>query len=108
MIALSFLVMMLLIASWWGVVSDISGGHTATLFGLMNSMGVIGGAGSQLLCGAMAKANKKLGLSGREQWDPALYYFVIVLFIGSVCWLFINPNRSAVENHRRSGGVIVG
>src|SRR5439155_12512494 len=81
-ITCAFFLMMLQIASWWGASGDISGRHTAALFGLMNSMGVIGGAGAQLFFGWMADVQKAKGLSGRAQWDPALYYFVVVLFIG--------------------------
>ena len=96
-IALAFLLMMLQIASWWGAVADISGNHNATLFGLMNSMGVIGGAGAQIFFGWMADVQEAKGLSGRAQWDPALYYFVVMLFVGSFSWLFVDANKSAVE-----------
>ena len=97
MIAFAFLLMMLQIPSWWGAVSDISGNHNATLFGLMNSMGVIGGAAAQIFFGWMADAKQAQGLSGRAQWDPALYYFVAMLFVGSFSWLFVDANKSAVS-----------
>ena len=96
-IAVAFFLMMLSIASWWGVVSDISGKHTATLFGLMNSLGVFGGGGSQYFAGWLADFNKGRGLSGRDQWDPALYCMVGVLVVGSLAWMFVNSNKSAVE-----------
>ena len=96
-IASAFFLMMLSIASWWGVVSDISGKHTATLFGLMNSLGVFGGGGSQYFAGWLADYNGRQGLSGRAQWDPALYWMVGVLFVGAIAWTFVNSNISAVE-----------
>jgi MFS transporter, ACS family, glucarate transporter len=95
--ALAFLLMMLHIASWWGVVSDISGPHMATLFGLMNSMGIIGATGALSFFGWMADLKKAQGFAGRDQWDPAMYYCVATLFLGAICWLFVNPERSAVE-----------
>lgn len=100
-IALAFFLLMSQIASWWGVVGDISGPHTATLFGLMNSMGIIGGMGAQVFFGWMADEKKAEGFSGRAQWDPALYYFVAVLFLGAITWLFVNSNNSAVEPGRQ-------
>ena len=96
-LSLAFFLMMLQIASWWGAVADISGPHTATLFGLMNSMGVIGGAGAQKFTGWLVRTNKDHGLAGRAQWDPTLYFFVAALMAGALAWLFVNSNKSAVE-----------
>lgn len=104
-IALAFCLMMLMIASWWGVVSDISGRHTATLFGLMNSLGTIGAGGSLYFAGWLSHHNMKLGLSGRAQWDPALYYMAVALFLGTLAWMFVNSNKSAVEEERRDAVV---
>jgi len=95
--ALAFFLSMLPIASWWGAVSDISGKHVATLFGLMNSMGIVGGIGSQIFFGRMADENAAMGLSRRAQWDPAFYYYVAVLFLGAIAWLFVDSRKSAVE-----------
>ncbi len=105
-IALAFLLGMLSIASWWGVVSDISGKHTATLFGLMNSLGVFGGGGSQYFAGWLADFNAERGLSGRAQWDPALYVMVGVLLLGALAWFFVNSNKSAVEEKTKLAPVM--
>jgi sugar phosphate permease len=96
-ISIAFLFMMTMIASWWGVVSDISGPHTATLFGLMNSLGVIGALASLYFAGKLADYKGAQGLRGRDQWDPGLYYMVGALIIGTVAWMFVNSNKSAVE-----------
>jgi sugar phosphate permease len=96
-IALACFLMNLMIPGWWGAVSDISGRHVATLFGLMNSMGVIGGAGSQIFAGWMADLMKDHGFTGRARWDPAIYFYVAALFVGAVAWLFVDSNKSAVE-----------
>ena len=96
-VSLAFFLMMLQIASWWGAVTDISGKHMGTLFGLMNSLGVVGGIGAQVFFGWMADRKKAQGFSGRAQWDPALDYFIVILILGSIAWLCVNSNKSAVE-----------
>ncbi|MCE9533242.1 MAG: MFS transporter [Planctomycetes bacterium] len=96
-VSLAFFLMMTQIATWWGAVSDISGMHMGTLFGLMNSMGVVGGIGAQVFFGWMADKKSKQGFTGRAQWDPALDYFVMALILGSISWLIVNTNKSAVE-----------
>jgi sugar phosphate permease len=95
--AIAFFCMMMQIASWWGAVADISGPHVATLFGLCNSLGVIGAIASQLFFGAFADWRKEMGYLGRERWDPAFYIYGVVLLIGAAAWVWVNPNRSAVE-----------
>jgi MFS family permease len=85
------------IASWWAVVTDISGKHLGALFGLMNSMGVPGAVGSQLFFGWFADWMKEHGHVGRGQWDVAFYVYAGVLLLGALGWLFIDATRSAVE-----------
>ncbi|VTS02414.1 MFS transporter [Tuwongella immobilis] len=85
---------MLMIAAWWGVVADISGPHVATLFGLMNGLGVFGGAGSQFFAGAMVDHNTQvLGLAGRAAWDPVFPVYAAVACLGGIAWLMVNANR---------------
>ena len=95
--ALAFCCLMLMIAPWWGAVSDISGPHLATLFGLANSLGIVGGIGSQMFFGAFADWRKDLGHTGRAQWDPAFFVYFAVLLAGAITWLFVDPRRSAVD-----------
>jgi len=101
-ISLAFFLSMMQIATWWGAVADISGDHVATLFGLMNSMGIFGAVGAQIFFGWMADEMKARGLSGRAQWDPALYYFVAALLIGAIAWLLVNSNKSAVQEESKT------
>jgi ACS family glucarate transporter-like MFS transporter len=84
-------------ATWWAVVTQISGRHLGALFGLMNSMGVPGAMLSQYLPGAMADWRESLGYAGRDQWDLIFYIYAAVLAIGAFCWLFLQPGQSAVE-----------
>jgi MFS transporter, ACS family, glucarate transporter len=95
--ALAFCFMMLMITSWWGAAGDISGPHVATIFGLMNSLGVVGAIGSQFFLGRLADIRGEMGYTGRAQWDPAFYGYAAVLLAGAVAWLFVDPKRSAVE-----------
>jgi MFS family permease len=82
--------------TWWGAVTEISGQHLGTLFGLMNSLGVPGAFASQLFMGFFADARKRQGFSGRDQWDPAFYVYAAALFIGACGWLFVDSTKSAV------------
>lgn len=85
------------VANWWSVVMAISGRHLGALFGLMNSMGVVGAWSSTAFLGWFADYRKDLGFSGRDQWDPAFWIYALVLVAGACCWLPIDPTRSAVE-----------
>ncbi len=83
-------------ATWWNVTRQISGPHLGSLFGLLNSLGVPGAMGSQLFMGRFADWRKAQGFTGRLQWDPAFYVYAAVLAVGALCWLFLDPRRSAV------------
>ncbi|MFN0056682.1 MAG: MFS transporter [Planctomycetales bacterium] len=86
------------IGNWWSVVMLISGRHVGALFGLMNSMGVVGAFTSPLFFGWFADWRKSLGFLGRAQWDPAFWLYAGVLFTGAVCWLFVDPSHSVVDD----------
>jgi sugar phosphate permease len=88
---------MITLATWWAVVTDITGPHLGALFGLMNSMGVLGAGASQLFFGWMSDQMAALGFAGRERYDPAFYVYSGVLLAGAVGWLFIDATRSVVE-----------
>ncbi len=83
-------------ASWWGVVTEISGKHLGALFGLMNSLGVPGAVASQLFLGRFVDWLGDRGYVGRAQWDPAFYIYGGVLLAGAVCWLFIDAMRPVI------------
>jgi sugar phosphate permease len=96
-LALAALSGMLMIASWWSAVTDISGRHVGALFGLMNSMGVPGAVASQVFFGYFADRRHALGYEGRAQWDPGFYVYVGVLLLGAVGWLFIDTTKTVLE-----------
>ena len=89
------------ITAWWAVVTAISGKHLGALFGLMNSMGVVGAISSQVLVGRYVDWRKGLGYSSRAQWDPAFNVYALVLLLGAVAWMFIDAGRSAVDERKR-------
>src|SRR5262249_38361922 len=85
--AASTFFMHLSLPNWWSVAIPQGGRHVGAVFGLMNGMGAFGAMASQFYVGAFADARKKLGLTGREQWDPLLLVYVVVLACGSAAWL---------------------
>lgn len=96
-IALAFFFLQVQIPAWWGVVTDISGKHVGSMFGLMNSMGGIGAISSPIFLGWLTDHLRKQGAVGRMQWDPGFYVYVGLMVIGALCWTMINPERSIVD-----------
>jgi ACS family glucarate transporter-like MFS transporter len=90
------------LAAWWGVVSDLSGRHLGALFGLMNSMGLLGAMSSQVFLGHFVDWLGTFGYIGRAQWDPAFYIYGGLLLLGAVGWLVVDPERSLVESPRQA------
>jgi MFS family permease len=81
------------LASWWAVVTDISGPHVGAMFGLMNSLGVPGAVASQLFFGHLVQTLQEAGMHGRDCWDPGFFVSAAVLGIGAVCWLLVDADR---------------
>jgi MFS family permease len=74
--------------NWWSVAIPQGGRHTATIFGLMNGLGVIGAMASQGFVGVHTDWQKSLGREGRAAWDPLFDVYVGVLVAGAVAWWF--------------------
>lgn len=89
---LACLLMFCQLPIWWACVFDLSGKHPGALFGLMNSMGVVGAMGSQYFFGAFADWRRALGHDGRDQWDPAFYVCTGTLALAGVLWQFVRPS----------------
>ncbi len=84
---------------WWSSAIGISGRHVGALFGLMNSMGVLGAMSSQYLVGLLADHLGALGLKGRAQWDPIFYIDLGVLACAALLWFcFIMQPVEPVES----------
>jgi MFS family permease len=80
--------------SWWACATVISGRHVGALFGLMNMFGAVGRIGANYWVGPIADWRAKLGYSGRAQWDPALYGFVVAALAGMVLWALVDPRKT--------------
>jgi MFS family permease len=72
---------------WWSCAITVSGRHVGALFGLMNSIGVLGAMSSQYLVGALADWTGARGYTGRAQWDPGFHVDLAVLLCAAVAWL---------------------
>lgn len=85
---------------WWSCTIGISGKHVGALFGLMNSMGVIGAMSSQYLVGALADWFGAQGYTHRAQWDPIFYINMGVLVTAGLVWasfVFRTVERDTIE-----------
>jgi MFS family permease len=68
----------------WGACMDIGGKFSGTLSGSMNMMGNFGGGLAAIAIGYI------LAWSGHN-WNVALYVAAGVYFLGTFCWLVIDP-----------------
>jgi MFS family permease len=82
----AFCVMHFALPNWWSVVIPQSGRHVATLFGLMNGIGVMGALASQGFVGIFVDWQKAHGLTGRAGWDPLFDVYVLALIGAGVAW----------------------
>jgi sugar phosphate permease len=104
-VALACLGVQLQLPSWWACATQVSGRHLGALFGLMNMIGGLGAILSQLFFGKFADVMKGLGYSGRAQWDPAFYTYVVVAICGMTLWALVNPEKSVETTSDQPGGL---
>jgi MFS family permease len=84
--SVSTLAILFTLPTWWSAAIEQSGRHVGALFGLMNSLGVVGALASQWFVGAFSDWRKGLGYTGRAQWDPIFDVYVGVLLVGAAAW----------------------
>ncbi len=84
--SVSTLAILFTLPTWWSAAIEQSGRHVGALFGLMNSLGVVGALASQWFVGAFSDWRKAQGYTGRAQWDPIFDVYVTVLLVGAVAW----------------------
>ena len=68
----------------WAVCMDVGGRACGTLSGGMNMMGNLAGSLGPLATGFL------LAWTGHN-WDVVLYTFAAAYFMGTFCWLFLDP-----------------
>jgi len=72
----------------WGTITDMGGRASATLFGLVNTVGAVGGF----------VAGPCLGyLKQHYGWDGLFYGVVAMCLVASLTWLFIDCTRQVVR-----------
>jgi MFS family permease len=98
----------LALPSWWACATLISGRHVGALFGLMNMFGSVGRIAANEWVGAMADWRKVHGYSGRAQWDPALYGFVVAAVAGMVLWALVDPRKTVDDKPGAEGDELAG
>ena len=72
----------------WAATMDVSGRHTAVIFGAMNMASTLGGFTMPVVLGYMIGDIRKAG----GNWDHVIHFVVAVYVIGAVCWLAVDPN----------------
>jgi len=103
-VALACFGVQLQVPAWWASATQVSGRHLGALFGLMNMIGAVGGIVSPIFFGSSSDRLKSLGYSGRAQWDPALYVYVVVAVVGMVFWSLVNPEKTVEGDQRKPLG----
>jgi sugar phosphate permease len=103
-VALAAFGIQLQLPSWWASATQVSGRHLGALFGLMNMMGMLGRIVFNLFIGSFADWRKTMGYSGRAQWDPALYLYVVVALICLVLWSLVDPEKTVDGDQRKRRG----
>ena len=68
----------------WGACMDVGGKYAGTLSGTMNMAGNIGGALSPMAIGYMLSWTN-------NNWDITFYVSALVYFMGSFCWIALDP-----------------
>jgi len=85
----------------WAATMDISGRHTAVVFGIMNMAGNLGAFVCPLLLGYLIGHIERTA----GDWNLVLYVFVAIYALGALFWSFLDPERSAVTRDRRASAL---
>ncbi len=100
----SFCAMHVTLPNWWSCAIPQCGRHTATIFGLMNGLGVLGAMASQRFVGWFTDRQEQVfGLTGRVGWDPMFDVYVGVLVCNAVAW-WLYRFTPLPEPHTTAGG----
>jgi sugar phosphate permease len=73
----------------WGTITEMSGRASATVFGLVNSVGAIGGFVAGPLLGSLLQ---------HFDWEGLFVGVAVMCALSAVCWLFIDCTRRLVAD----------
>lgn len=96
-VAIACLGVQIQVPAWWASATQVSGVHLGALFGLMNMIGALGAICSQLFLGSFADMMKGWGYTGRGQWDPGFFVYVVVALVGMTLWALIDPMKTVED-----------
>ena len=83
----------------WGTCTDLGGRFSATVFGIINTAGTLGGVVMPIVFGAVldaftTPATSAGGPATSTNWSP-LFVLLAAMYLGSgLCWLMIDCTRS--------------
>ena len=83
----------------WGACTDLAGRHAATVFGIVNTAGNVGGIVMPIVFGAVLDRFTAGAMAGGTaapvtDWTP-LFLLLALMYLGSgVCWLLVDCTRS--------------
>lgn len=75
-------------SSFWAATTDIAGQHTGVVSGLMNM-------GCQL--GGVVTSSLTPWIAERYGWSAAFWAGAVVVMVGALAWVAVNPNRALFE-----------
>jgi nitrate/nitrite transporter NarK len=96
----------------WGTCTDIGGRYSATVFGVINTSGSIGGLVSPIAFGAILDWNTSMVLvDGIEKsvanYNPLFVTVAVMYVISAFCWIMIDCTDS-LEARLAPGGDLAG
>jgi len=84
----------------WAATIDMSGKHTSLAFGVMNTIGNVGGLLSPIVVGSLIAYIQRT----HGDWNLVLYLIAGMYILGAIFWAKLDPNSSAVGDPPRSAG----
>jgi MFS family permease len=88
-LCLASLVKDLAMGASWATTIDIGHRYSGTVAGVMNTIGNLGTVVSPPVVTLLVVLSD-------GDWRVSLYYYAVMFFIASLCWLFINPRNVIV------------
>ncbi len=77
----------------WAATMDIAGPNTAIVMAVTNMAGTLGSIGIPIVVGYMVGDIERSG----GDWNQVLYLVAGIYAAGSLCWVFIDPNREITD-----------